>query len=120
MPIDIAACSVGDLSDGYIPFTTPITNGLGAGPTLDFAIGHGSASCCSGDGNGLGFRAMDRGIALDLGDGPKDPRTKALLERLSGLGIEVTPKFATDEFGAANVYCVGAERDGVEAAFRSW
>ncbi len=117
LPIDIAACSVGDLSEGYIPFTTPITNGLGAGPTLDFAIGHGLCELLQRDGNGLGFRAMDRGIALDLGDGPKDPRTRALLERLNGLGIEVIPKFATDEFGTANVYCVGAERDGVEAAF---
>ena len=34
-----------------------------------------------------------------------------------GLGIEVIPKFATTEFGTANVYCVGAERDGVAAAF---
>lgn len=117
MPIDIAACSVGDLSPGYVPFTTPITNGLGAGPTLDFAIGHGLCELLQRDGNGLGFRAMDRGVALDLGDGPADPRTRALLERLGGLGIEVIPKFASTEFGTANVYCVGAERDGVPAAF---
>ncbi len=117
MPIDIAACSVGDLSPGYVPFTTPITNGLGAGPTLDFAIGHGLCELLQRDGNGLGFRAMDRGVALDLGDGPRDPATRALLDRLSGLGIEVIPKFASTEFGVANVYCVGAERDGTEAAF---
>ena len=117
VPIDIAACSVGDLSPGYAPFTTPITNGLGAGPTLDFAIGHGLCELLQRDGNGLGFRAMDRGIALDLGDGPADPRTRALLARLDALGIEVIPKFATDEFGTANVYCVGAERDGVAAPF---
>ena len=117
MPIDIAACSVGDLSPGYVPFTTPITNGLGAGPTLDFAIGHGLCELLQRDGNGLGFRAMDRGIALDMGDGPEDPRTRALLDRLAGLGIAVIPKFATTEFGTANVYCVGAERDGVPAAY---
>jgi ribosomal protein S12 methylthiotransferase accessory factor len=117
MPIDIAACSVGDLSPGYVPFTTPITNGLGAGPTLDFAIGHGLCELLQRDGNGVGFRAMDRGIALDLGDGPADPRTRALLDRLRGLGIDVIAKFATTEFGIANVYCVGAERDGVAAAF---
>ncbi len=117
VPIDIAACSVGDLSPGYAPFTTPITNGLGAGPTLDFAIGHGICELLQRDGNGTGFRAMDRGIALDLGDGPADPRTRALLARLNGLGIEVIPKFATTEFGTANVYCVGAERDGVAAPF---
>ena len=117
MPIDIAACSVGDLSRGYVPFTTPITNGLGAGPTLDFAIGHGLCELLQRDGNGLGFRAMDRGIALELGDGPADARTRGLLERLRGLGIDVIPKFASTEFGTANVYCVGAERDGVAAPF---
>jgi len=116
MPIDIAACSVGDLTPGYVPFTTPITNGLGAGPTLDFAIGHGLLELLQRDGNGLGFRAMDRGIALDFEDGePLDPRTRAMLARLGELGIEVIPKFATNEFGTANVYCVGAERDGVAA-----
>lgn len=115
MPIDIAACSVGDLRPGYAPFTTPITNGLGAGPTLDFAIGHGLCELLQRDGNGLGFRAMDRGVALDLADGPRDLRTKELLDRLHGLGIDVTPKFATDEFGVANVYVVGADHG--EAAF---
>lgn len=117
LPIDIAACSVGDLTQGYEPFTTPITNGLGAGPTLDFAIGHGLLELLQRDGNGLGFRAMDRGIALDMGDGPKDPRTRALLDRLRALGIDAIPKFATTEFGTANVYCVGAEQDGTPAAY---
>lgn len=114
LPMDIAACSVGDLSPGYRPFTSPITNGLGAGPTLDFAIGHGVCELLQRDGNGLGFRAMDRGIALDLGDGPRDPRTRALMQRLSDAGIDVLPKYATDEFGTANLYCVGTERDAPE------
>ena len=112
VPTEIAGCSVGDFTPGYTPFTTPITNGLGAGPTLDFAIGHGICELLQRDGNGIGFRAMDRGIVLDLGDGPADPRTRALLERLKALGIEVLPKFASDEFGVAGVYCVGGEQDG--------
>ncbi len=112
VPTEIAACSVGDFTPGYQPFTTPITNGLGAGPTLDFAIGHGICELLQRDGNGTGFRAMDRGIVLDLGDGPADPRTRALLGKLAALGIEVLPKFASDEFGVAGVYCVGSERDG--------
>ncbi len=111
VPTEIAACSVGDFSAGYQPIITPITNGLGAGPTLDFAIGHGICELLQRDGNGTGFRAMDRGIVLDLADGPADPRTRALLARLAELGIDVLPKFATDEFGTANVYCVGGERD---------
>ncbi len=118
IPIDIAACSVGDLRPGYAPFTTPITNGLGAGPTLDFAVGHGLCELLQRDGNGTGFRAMDRGVALQFGpDEPRDPRTRALLQRLDALGIEVIPKFAADEFGAANVYCVGAERDGIAVPY---
>ena len=112
VPTEIAACSVGDLTPGYQPFTTPITNGLGAGPSLDFAIGHGLCELLQRDGNGVGFRAMDRGIVLDLGDGPTDPRTRTLLAKLAELGIEVLPKFASDEFGVAGVYCVGGERDG--------
>jgi ribosomal protein S12 methylthiotransferase accessory factor len=110
VPTEIAACSVGDLSAGYTPFTTPITNGLGAGPTLDFAIGHGICELLQRDGNGIGFRAMDRGITLDLGAGPADPRTAALLAVLASLGIDVIPKFASTEFGVAGVYCVGSER----------
>ena len=116
VPTEIAACSVGDLTDGYAPFTMPITNGLGAGPSLDFAIGHGVCELLQRDGNGIGFRAMDRGIVLDLGDGPADPRTRALLARLGEMGIEVLPKFASAEFGVANVYCVGGEVAG-QAAF---
>ncbi len=113
VPTEIAACSVGDFTPGYVPFTTPITNGLGAGPTLDFAIGHGICELLQRDGNGTGFRAMDRGIVLDFGkDGPADPRTRALLARLDAMGIEALPKFASDEFGVAGVYCVGGERDG--------
>ena len=113
LPIDIAACSYGDLSPGYVPFTSPITNGLGAGPNLDFAIGHGLCELFQRDGNGLGFRAMDRGIVLELGPGfPRDPRTRALLDHLRSCGIEVLAKFADDEFGIANVYCVGCEAEG--------
>ena len=111
VPAEMAACATGDLKPGYVPFTTPITNGLGAGPTLDFAIGHGIGELLQRDGNGLGFRAMDRGIVLDLGDGPADLRTRSLLHRFARAGIEVLPKFATDEFGVANLYVVGGEPD---------
>ncbi len=111
IPAEMAACATGDLDPGYTPFTTPITNGLGAGPTLDFAIGHGIGELLQRDGNGLGFRAMDRGIVLDLGEGPADPRTRELLQRFAQAGIEVLPKFADDEFGVANLYVVGGEPD---------
>ncbi len=112
VPIEMAACASGDLQPDYAPFTTPITNGLGAGPTLDFAIGHGLGELLQRDGNGLGFRAMDRGIVLDFAaDEPRDPRTRALLSLFTSAGIEVLPKFASDEFGVANLYVVGGEPD---------
>ncbi len=41
-----------------------------------------------------------------------DPRTRALLARLRGLGIDLLPKVATDEFGLCNVYCVGDRARG--------
>ncbi len=111
VPLDVAACDILDLPGGYRPFTTPITNGLGAGPDLEWALGHGLLECLQRDGNGLVFRALDRGVVLDLKEGV-EPATRALLDRLDRLGIEVMPKFATDEFGLANLYVVGRDRPG--------
>ncbi len=116
VPAELAACAPGDLRAGYTAFTTPITNGLGAGPDVEFAVAHGLGELLQRDGNGLGFRAMDRGITLDLGDGPADPRTRTLLRRFAASGIEVMPKFASDEFGVANLYVVGRQVAG-EPAF---
>ena len=112
VPLDVAACDTFELPPGYRPFTTLITNGLGAGPDLDWAIGHGLLECLQRDGNGLVFRALDRGIVLDL---PADlePETKLLLDRLDASGLHVIPKFASDEFGLTNLYVVGHDREGL-------
>jgi len=113
VPIDVGALDYFELPSGYQPFTTLITNGLGAGPDIDWALGHGLLECLQRDGNGLLFRALDQGILLDL---PPDleQETRALLNHLDDLGIEVQAKYATDEFGLANLYVVGFERDGYE------
>ncbi len=111
VPLDVAAVDVFELPPGYQPFTTLITNGLGAGPDLEWAVGHGLLECLQRDGNGLAFRALDRGVVLELGP-DIEPKTRALLDRLDALGIDVLPKFATDEFGFANLYVVGGEREG--------
>lgn len=105
VPIDVAACDTFELSPGYQPFTTLITNGLGAGPDLDWAIGHGLLEILQRDGNGLNFRALDRGIALKGATSP-------LLDRFAELGIRAIPKFATDEFGLTNLYVVGHDEPG--------
>ena len=111
VPLDVGATDVFELPSGYRPFTTLITNGLGAGPDLDWAVGHGLLECLQRDGNGLVFRALDQGVLLDLDD-DLDPETSALLDHLDRCGITVLPKFATDEFGLVNLYVVGFDQDG--------
>ena len=115
VPLDVVAVTRADLGD-YTPFATPITNGLGAGPTRDFALAHGIQELLQRDGNGVRFRALDAGIALDLG-GLDDPVVGDLLDRFGRAGIEPIVKFADDEFGIANVFVVGAERPGIAAPF---
>ncbi|GAC1614031.1 MAG: hypothetical protein NVS4B5_02100 [Vulcanimicrobiaceae bacterium] len=115
VPFDVVAVTPADLGD-YVAFATPITNGLGAGPTREFALAHGIQELLQRDGNGVRFRALDAGIALDLA-GLDDPVVTDLLERFARAGIEPIVKFADDEFGIANVFVVGAERPGVAAPF---
>ena len=111
VPIDVVALGKQELADTYEPFTTLITNGMGAGPDIDWAVGHGLLELLQRDGNGLVFKALDRGIALDMPD-PPPPSIAAIRERFERAGIRAIPKFATDEFGLSNVYCVGYEPDG--------
>lgn len=111
VPIDLAAYSSKELSSGYQPFTTIISNGMGAGPDLEWAVGHGLLELLQRDGNGLLFRALDQGVLIDLPD-DVSPTTRGLLDLYREAGIDLMPKFATDEFGIANLYCVGREQDG--------
>ena len=124
MPMDVAATDVFELPAGYRPFTTLITNGLGAGPDLEWAVGHGLLELLQRDGNGLGFRALDRGEVLDIDPADLDPPTRELLRHLDEVGIDVLPKFASDAFGLANVYVVGSDRPGFgpgrSTAQRAW
>ena len=113
MPLDIAATDYFELSAGYKPFTNLITNGLGAGPDTDWAVGHGLLELLQRDGNGLLFRALDQGVMLDL-DGI-GAETRAMLDRLTSLGIRALPKFATDEFGLTNLYVVGYDEHPADA-----
>jgi ribosomal protein S12 methylthiotransferase accessory factor len=110
MPLDIAATDYFELSEGYKPFTNLITNGLGAGPDVAFALGHGLLELLQRDGNGLLFRALDQGVMLDLSEG-LGPETRGMLDRLEALGIKALPKFATDQFGLTNLYVVGYDRN---------
>ncbi len=110
MPIDVVAVSPGgDLSPGYEPFTTLIGNGLGAGPSLPFALAHGIGELLQRDGNGLAIRALATDVVVDLG-GVDDPATLGLLEGIRAAGVEPLAKFCSDEFGVANLYVVGDDR----------
>ena len=113
VPIEFAASNVGDTGPGEWLFT-PITNGMGAGDTLDRAIAHGLLELVQRDGNSLAYRALDQGVAIDL-DTVEDPIVQDLRERLDAAGIEILPKLASTAFGIANVYVVGAERDPLQA-----
>ena len=97
---------------------TVITNGCGAGDTAERAVGHALGELLQRDGNTTAFRALDRGVVIDLGPGHEavtDPDTRALLEYLDAAGIDVTAKLATTAFGLTDLHVVGRDRDGTRA-----
>ena len=105
VPDEWAAAHGYDLPDraGLI---TPITNGLGAGFDLDHAVAHGVMELLQRDGNVTSYRALDRGVVVAL-DAVADDGVVRLLAHLRSLGIVVTVKLASMEFGIANLYVVG-------------
>ncbi|HEY0780156.1 MAG TPA: YcaO-like family protein, partial [Gemmatirosa sp.] len=109
VPVEFAASNIGDTGPGDWLFT-PITNGMGAGDTLERAIAHGLLELVQRDGNSLAYRALDQGVAIDL-DTVADPVVQDLRARLDAQGIEIIVKLAATAFGMANVYVVGGERD---------
>ena len=112
-PIEFVAPRAADIGADIEPKTllsVPITNGLGAGPTRAHALAHGVLELLQRDGNSISYRALDRGIQVEL-DEVRDPRTRDLLADLDGQGIEVIVKLAALDFGMANLTVVGTDRD---------
>ena len=105
VPVDLLASRPVDLPRGD-RLTTVITNGLGAGLEPDRALSHALLELLQRDGNGLVFRALDRGVVVDL-DGLADPAALDALGRLRAAGVEPLVKLASTEFGLTNVYAVG-------------
>ena len=96
------------------PLFQAISNGNGAGDTIERALTHGMLELVQRDGNSAGYRACDRGVRIDLGPDNQDvrhPQTRALLERLDAAGIDVIVKLADTNLGMTNLYVVGRERD---------
>lgn len=113
VPAEFVASEPTDLAGDPPPggwLTTPVTNGLGAGTSLEQAVRHGLLEALQRDGNGLTFRAMDAGRVLDL-DGVTDLVTLAALDRLRAAGVDVVAKLAATDFGLVNVDVVGAAPD---------
>jgi thiazole/oxazole-forming peptide maturase SagD family component len=117
VPVEFAATRGADvpgLGMGDLLFT-PVTNGLGAGLDLERALSHAVMEILQRDGNGVSFRALDRGIVVDL-DAVEDAGTRDLLALLDAEGVEATVKMAATDFGIPNLYAVGRDRDGYRAA----
>ena len=110
VPIELVAASPTDVEPDGGWLVLPVTNGLGAGPTVDHAFAHGLLELVQRDGNSATYRALDLGAGVRLDD-VRDGETRALLDRLDRAGIGVTVKLASTDFGIANLYVVGAERD---------
>lgn len=116
VPAELVASVPQDLPGDPPPggwLTTVITNGQGAAFDPDRAVTHALLEVLQRDGNATAFRAMDRGVVVDL-DGLGDPDALALLDLLDTAGIDVQVKLASTDFGVVDVYAVGCSRDGDE------
>ncbi|MFB9377423.1 YcaO-like family protein [Kineococcus gynurae] len=90
---------------------TPITNGMGAGDTLERAVLHGLGELLQRDGNTVSFRALEQGTVVTGVD--EDPVTADVLARLQAAGLDVTVRLASTEF--ATVVHAVAEEDPTTA-----
>lgn len=119
LPIESVAISPSDIkADVAIKdlLFTPITNGLGAGASLEQALAHGILEQVQRDGDSVTFRAMDEGVRIEL-DSVKTAETRALLNFLEKSGIEVIPKLAGVVCGIPVIYVVGYDRDLSQSPF---
>ena len=114
VPVEAAATHTYDLHQtpdfAGEPLFQPISNGNGAGDTMERALSHALLELVQRDGNSAGYRAVDRGIRIELDD-VRDDRSRELLDRLDRLGIEVVVKLADTNLGMTNLYVVGHERE---------
>jgi YcaO-like protein with predicted kinase domain len=88
----------------------PITCGLGAGLSMEQALSHGILELLQRDGNCTRFRALDKGIDINL-DSIQSEEIKATIHHLASLGLKVRAKLATTEFGLANLYVIADQAD---------
>ncbi len=114
VPLETAASSLTELPEGYDPLYTSVSNGLGAGFSTEQALSHALFELLQRDGNSVNYRALDRGIGVDLSGAALPERVTGLLERFAASGIDVRVKLAATDFGLTNLYVVGARAQGEE------
>ncbi len=76
--------------------TTPVTNGLGAGDTVERALGHALLELLQRDGNTVSLRALDTGVVVEDAT-VTDPATRRALDALAAAGLDVAVKLASTE-----------------------
>lgn len=108
LPVEWVAAYRYQMVHGPARLITPITSGLGAGMDLEHAIAHGIMEALQRDGNVTGFRALDQGHVVEP-DLVPEAAVRDLLAHLRALGIDVTIKLASTEFGIPNLYVVGPD-----------
>ena len=114
VPIEFIANDPSGLpADGPPPLITPITNGLGAGDSIERAVGHALLELVQRDGDTVSFRALDQGVVIDLNT-ITDPAARAVIARLRRIGIEPIVKLASTEF-ACVVYAMGRDASSAPA-----
>ncbi len=109
VPVDLVASSPSELKDRDMVgrLLMPVANGMGAGTNLRHAVIHGVLEILQRDGNGLNFRALDRGAVVELGPDDGDAETRRALDALRGAGVDVMVKVGSIERGVPNLYVVG-------------
>ena len=94
--------------------TTAVTNGLGAGDSLERAMSHALLEVIQRDGDTVCYRALDTGVVIDLSTSA-DPQTVQILKDYAGQGVQPLVKLAESEL-ASVVFCVGIDSAADTAA----
>lgn len=100
VPAEFVACRPADLPGAAAPggwLTTPVTNGLGAGDTVERALSHALLELVQRDGNTVSLRALEQGTLIDCST-LRDPAVRALLDGLAAVGLDPEVRLASTEF----------------------
>ena len=106
-PAEFVTSYNSELPDYPDQLTTAITNGMGAGDTLERALLHGLCELLQRDGNADSFRALDQGQVIPTEELPAEVRE--IVEALAAKDLHVTTKLARVTCGCASVYAVGRD-----------